>query len=475
MRYGRTSMVDFLSRLIVSFSGFVATIVLTRTLGQARYGTYVVIISVLAWAMIASNLGLDQAIKKRVSEATDGNYVIAGAIVQIGLYVIVAGCLWLASPYLNAYMGFDATLILIGLLAVRLVGNFVRTVLNGQHLVHVSSLLSPIELTSRSIVQIPLVIAGFGVTGAVAGYAIGAVVAALIGSYFISFDPSLPSRQDFTRLKSYAQFSWLASVKGRTFLSMDTLVLALFVSNSLIAVYEIAWNLASLFAIFGSSISRTLFPEISKLSSEEGVSGEVVGLLRVALTYAGLFIIPGLVGGTLVGDTVLQIYGPGFDTGYYILLMLTFARLLYGYQSQFLTTLDAIDRPDLTFRINAVFVAANLVLNLAFTWQFGWYGAAGATTLSAALGLTLGYYYASTVITVDIPFDEIGKQAVAAGIMAGVVYSLRTFVADSLPLVLVFVGIGAATYFSTLFVISLEFRTTVADNLPFRIPTLIWS
>ncbi|ELY86872.1 oligosaccharide flippase family protein [Natrinema altunense] len=468
-------MIDFLSRLAMSFSGFVATIVLTRTLGQTRYGAYVVVISVLAWVTIASNLGLEQAIKKRVSETTDGNYVVAGAIIQIGLYAIVAVCLWLAGPYLNAYMGIDATLILIGLLAARLIGDFVQTILDGQHLVHVSSLLSPIELTSRSIVQVSLVIAGFGITGAVAGYAIGAVVAALIGSYFVSFDPSLPSRQDFARLKSYAQFSWLSSVKGRTFLSMDTLVLALFVSNSLIAVYEIAWNLASLFAIFGSSISRTLFPEISKLSSEEGVSGEVVELLRVALTYAGLFIIPGLVGGALVGDIVLQIYGPGFDTGYYILLMLTFARLLYGYQSQFLTTLDAIDRPDLTFRINAVFVAANLVLNLALTWRFGWYGAAVATTLSAALGLTLSYYYASRVITVVIPFDEISKQAVAAGIMAAVVYALLALVGDSLALVLVFVGVGALVYFCALVVISHEFRTTVVDNLPLRVPTLVGS
>jgi O-antigen/teichoic acid export membrane protein len=57
---------------------------------------------------------------------------------------------------------------------------------------------------------------------------------------------------------------------------MDTLVLAIFVSNSLIAVYEVAWNLASLFAIFGSSISRTLFPEISKLSSEKGIGGESI-------------------------------------------------------------------------------------------------------------------------------------------------------------------------------------------------------
>lgn len=472
MRYGHTSMVNFLSRLVMSLAGFIATIALTNTLGQERYGTYVVVLSVLAWVAIAGDLGVTAAVKKRVSESTGGNYVFAGIFTQFGLYAAVAVCLWISRPYLNAFMEVEATWILIVLLAARLAANFVQSVLDGQHLVHVSSLLTPAEWTSRSVVQVALVLSGAGLSGAFAGYVAGAVVGTLLGAYFVSASFSIPSKRDFASLKSYAQFSWLASIKGRTFLSMDTLVLAVFVSNSVIAVYEIAWNLASLFSIFGSSIRRTLFPEISKLSSESGISGEVTGLLRVSLAYSGLFIIPGLVGGALVGDIVLQVYGRGFDTGYYILLILTFARLLYGYQGQFLTTLDAVDRPDLTFRINAVFVAVNLVLNILLTWQYGWYGAAAATTASAAIGLTLGYYYTSRVMDTVVPLAEIGKQWLAAGAMVVIVYPLRTVVGESLPIVTVLVGIGTGVYFCVLLVLSGEFRTTVQDNLPFDIPVL---
>jgi O-antigen/teichoic acid export membrane protein len=472
MKYGRTSIVDFVSKLTMSFSGFVATIVLTRTLGQERYGAYVVVLSVLAWAAIAGNLGLGAAVRKRVSEATGGNYVIAGLIAQSGLYAVVAVCLWFVRPYLNAYMEVDATLILILLLAVRLLGNYVQMVLDGQHLVHISSILSPIEWTSRSVVQVVLVLSGFGIVGAFAGYVVGAVVAAIIGAYFVTVDWSIPSRRDFAHLKSFAQFSWLASIKGRTFLSMDTLVLALFVSNSLIAVYEVAWNLASLFALFGSSISRTLFPEMSKISSADGSSGEIPGLLRVGLAYSGLFIIPGLVGSALVGDVVLTIYGSGFQAGYNILLILTFARLLHGYQGLFVTALDAVDRPDLTFRINAVFVAANLVLNIGLTSQYGWYGAAAATTTSAAIGLGLGYYYATRIVDVIVPARVVGKQVFAVGVMALVVYVSRLLLGDSLPVVFVLVTVGASVYFSVLLAISQELRTTVRENLPFDVPLL---
>lgn len=470
MRYGRTSVVHFLSRLVMSVSGFVATIVLTRWLGQSQYGTYVVVLSILAWTTMAAQFGLPQAIRKRVSEDNEGNYVLSGAAVQLLLYIFLAICLWIARPYINNFVGIDAALVLIVMLGVRLAVNLIQNVLDGQHLVHVSSVLIPVEWTGRSVVQVVLVVSGFGIAGAFAGYIVGAIVATVIGSYFLRIPRTMPSRRELLRLKSFAQFSWLGSIKNRTFQSMDTLVLAVFVSHSLVAVYEVAWNLASLFAIFGSSISRTLFPEMSNISATEGNKSKVAGLLRVSLAYAGLFIIPGLVGGALVGDVVLTVYGEGFKTGYYILLVLTFARLLYGYSMQFLSTIDALDYPNLTFYTNAAFVGSNLVLNVVLTWQFGWYGAAAATTISSAISLFGGYYFASQLVDVTIPIGEISKQWVAAIIMATVVIGGRVLLGSSLPVIVALVFVGAGVYFVVLTLLSEEFRTTVEDNLPFNFP-----
>lgn len=470
MRYGRTSMVHFLSRLVTSFSGFVATIILTRTLGQSRYGTYVVVLSVLAWTTMAAQLGLPQAIKKRISEVNEGNYVLSGAVAQFGLYGLLAVCLWVSRPYLNDFMGINATWVLIVMLAVRVSLVLVQTILDGQHLVHVSSILIPVEWTSRSIIQVGLVLSGFGIAGAFTGYVVGALVATLLGSYFITIPRGLPSNQEFRRLKSYAQFSWLGSITNRMFQSMDTLILAAFVSHSFVAIYEIAWNLASLFAIFGSSITRALFPEMSKAASEQESRDEIAGLLRVSLAYSGLFIIPGLVGAIIVGDVVLTIYGSGFETGYYILLMLTFARLLYGYSKQFLNTIDAVNRPDLTFYTNAGFVGSNLALNVILVWQFGWYGAAVATTVSSTISLLGGFYFANQIIDITIPVAEIAKQCLAAAIMAIAVLPGRVLLGDTIPVVVFLVGSGAAIYFAVLAVLSEEFRETVEDNLPFRLP-----
>lgn len=470
MRYGQTSMVTFLSKLVMSFSGFVATIVLTRTLGQEQYGTYVIVLSVLSWVAIGGNLGIRSAVRKRISEGTKGNYIIPGVVTQLGLYALVALLLWIVHPYLNSYMETDATFVLILLLAARLFKDFIRTVLDGQHLVHISSILEPVEWISRSVIQVSLVLFGFGIGGAFVGYFFGAVMGGIIGLYFVSVNWSLPSRREFNRLKSFAQFSWFGQIKGRTFLSMDTIILAIFVSNSLIAVYEIAWNLASVFTLFGSSITKTLFPEMSNISSNDNTNDELTRLLNIGLEYMGLFTIPGLVGSVLVGDVILTIYGSGFETGYHILIVLIFSRLVYAYKGQFNATLDAMDRPDITFRIDLVFVGVNLGLNLVLTWRYGWYGAAAATTSSAVVGCILGYYYTNQLINVTIPKYTLIRQIIAAGVMALTVYVNRLLFGDSLPVILILVGIGAVVYFVVLLTIWRDFRLTVRDNLPFDIP-----
>ena len=439
MRHGRTSLISFVSALAMSVAGFVATVFLTNTL----------------W----------RAVQKRVSESTPGNYVVAGAVIQVALYSLVAAGLLLGQPYLNRYLEFEATTAIVAMLAAHLAIKFLQAVLDGQGLVHVSSLLTPVEWITRSVVQIALVAAGLGIVGAFVGYVVGAVVASLVAIRYVSSRLELPSLDDVERLRTYAQFSWLAPVSGRAFLSMDTIVLALFVTNSVVAVYEVAWNLASLFATFSKSVGRALFPDMSQLSSV-GDDARVGRLLDSGVMYSGLFTVPGLVGAALVGDTVLTIYGPGFDQGAGILVVLTLARLLYGYSGQFLNAIDALDRPEVTFRIYAVFVVTNLVLNVLLIWQFGWYGAAAATAVSAGVSLILSYRSVSSVLDFSIPVAEMAKQWVAAVVMAAVVLAGQSVFGDSLLVVVPLIAVGAGVYFLALLGLSAEVRTTVRANLP---------
>lgn len=473
VRIGQTSAIHFGSRVVSSVAGFVATLYIAQELGSAALGTYAVFVATVIWLKTIAGVGFQRAIRKRLSEAGGSARDLgAGLVVQAGAYAVVAvAALALARP-LNDYLRFEGTTLLVGVLGIALVFSTITATLEGEEKVHVAAILGPLDRVVRSAVQLAVVFVGVlggGVVGLVWGYAAGVGVAAIVGVLFVGVGLGWPRREHFERILGFARYSWLSGIEGRSFSSMDTVVLGVFVLPELIGFYEVAWNLASILAVFATSIGATMFPALSRLSSED--EDEVVaGLVNDALAYTGLFIIPGLVGALVLGERVLAIYGPEFRQAGTVLVVLVFARLVYAYEAQFITTLDAVDRPDAAFRVNVVFVVVNLALNVLLVFRFGWYGAAVATTLAAALGLVLAYRAITSIVSLDLPLGEIARQWLAAGAMGAVVYSLERLVRGTFspPMygTLLLVGTGAVVYFVVLAAISRRFRTTVADNLP---------
>ncbi|TKX52447.1 hypothetical protein EXE42_16250, partial [Halorubrum sp. SP3] len=119
------------------------------------------------------------------------------------------------------------------------------------------------------------------------------------------------TRERLVSIYSFAKYSWLGSLKSKTNNYADILILGLFVPSNLIGVYAIAWNIASFLTILGSAIETTLFPEFSQLENKDDYT-EIANLLGKSLQYTGLFVIPGLFGGILLGDRILRLYGSDF-------------------------------------------------------------------------------------------------------------------------------------------------------------------
>ena len=480
MRLGQTSIVYFISKVAGSAIGFLATIYFARVLGEVVLGFYALVLTLVTWLSLMGQVGFTSAVTKRVSEGHERKeYVTAGAIIILGLVSLVAGGVFLFQDQVNNYVGQPvAGFVVLIVLAVLFRSLFFST-LKGYHLVHIYAPLSTIKLGIRSLSQVTLVFIGFGLTGLLAGYIAGAAFAILASIIVLGFRPALPNKEHFISLYDYAKFSWLGSIRGRTFDQLDILVLGFFVPTGLIGVYSVAWTFSKFLDLFGSAISTTLFPEMSEIAAKKD-SKAVSNLVNDSLSYSGLIIIPGLVGGTVLADRLMRIYGEGFVVGQTVLPILIGALLVYTYNKQFSNTLNAVDRPDLAFRANAVFISANVVLNVVLVWQIGWVGAAIATALSAAIGLIFAFYYTRQLVPFSVPYSEIARQWIAALLMGGVVYAARhlgeaTFGwVDDLNAVFVvgLVGLGATVYFAILLGISTKFRTTVANNLPFDVPLI---
>ena len=471
MRLGQTSAIHFGSQVISSVVGFVATLYIARSLGSATLGTYSLFVAVVIWLKVATGTGLQQAVKKRISERGGGPRDLgAGVVVQIVAFALVALAALALSGPLTVYLRFDGARLVVVALAVTLAFSFVAATLQGERRVHLAALLTPLDRVVRSALQLAVVflgVLGGGVAGLAWGYVAGAAVAGVVGLGFMMMRPRWPGREEFERVLGFARYSWLSGIEGRSFSSMDTIVLGLFVASNLIGYYEVAWNLASILAVFGTSISDTLYPALSRLSSEDDEEA-VAGLVNDALAYTGLFVVPGLVGVAVVGDRVLAIYGGEFRAASTVLVLLVVARLVYAYEAQLVSTLYAIDKPGVAFRVNVAFVLTNLGLNLLLVALYGWIGAAVATTLAAVLGLVLASRALSATVAFEVPVAELGRQWLAAATMGGAVVVVERLVGDALGSAIVgtvlLVGFGAVVYFVALLGLSERLRTTVAEN-----------
>jgi O-antigen/teichoic acid export membrane protein len=478
MRIGQTSLVVFVSKLSGSVVGFLATLYIARELGPAPLGIYSVVLAVVAWVGIVGDVGITGAVQKRMSEGDSADeFLLAGGASIILLFVVVSVALYASRDLLVSYIGEPVTHFVVLLLFVTLLEGISGAALTGRHLVHIKGLFIPVRMTLRSVAQIALVFLGFELVGLLIGHALGYAVVGLLGLYVVRPSLSLPSRRHFEAIGSYARYAWMGGIEGRAFGWVDVAVMGLFVAPDLIGVYSVSWTIGTFLLASGIAISSATFPEISNASAADDPQA-AAPILRDALRYAGLILIPGLVGATILGPRILRIYGSEFVVGTTVLVILVSALLIRSYQIQLQTTLNAVDRPDLTFRVNGAFIGSNLVLNLILVYTYGWVGAAVATLLATGLGMALAYRYVSRLIDFELPYTEVGKQIFAAGVTglvaAGGLWIEESYVPlnHNFALVLILVTLGAGAYFAVLYSISPTFRTTVRANAPFEIPTI---
>lgn len=458
MRLGKTTFSHFLSQVVVSVAGFVATFAIARVLGAEGVGIYALGVALLIWLNIPS-AGISRGITKRISELDEpGSHITAGVLLLGGFGGVVAGAILVFDQQVNQYVGTTVAGLLVLLFISDVTFSFVGSVLDGEKKVARHGWLKALERLARTGIQIAFLIGGYGVAGLFFGHAISLAVVALVGTMLIGIRPSIPQPRHVRSVTDFAQYSWLGAVKGRTFGWMDTIVLGFFVSSALIGIYEVAWTLASFFVLISNSIQRTLFPEISELSTMNH-HDRIHHYLNEGMLFTGVFLIPGLFGALAVGEDVLRIYRPEFTQGVYVLLILIGARTFDAFGTQLLSAIDAIDRPDIAFRVNAVFVVTNLSLNVVLVFLIGWYGAAIATLLSGVLTLGLSYGAVSSLIgRPEVPYQEIGKQVVAGVMMFMFVLGLEELLPQSHYLTLLVVLLGVVAYVTVLVTISERIR-----------------
>jgi O-antigen/teichoic acid export membrane protein len=245
----------------------------------------------------------------------------------------------------------------------------------------------------------------------------------VVGGWFLTVRPRLPERRHFESLFRFGRYSWLGALRERAWVWLDTLVLGLFVSAEHVGVYELGWRLSAAFFLVSSALSSTLFANVDRLLREQG-SDAVSRTVEESLVYTGVVAIPGLVGALVVAEPLLATFGPAYAEGGLVLVVLILARLAHSYEVVFAKVINALDRPDLTFRADVTFVALNIVGNVVAIAAFGWVGAAVASAVSMGVRTVLSYSYLRSLVVLSVPVREVALEALAAVLMGATLLSL---------------------------------------------------
>jgi lipopolysaccharide exporter len=203
------------------------------------------------------------------------------------------------------------------------------------------------------------------------------------------FDPSLAWVK---KIIGYGGYIFSSGIVANIFSNLDQLMTAIFMNTTSVAYYNAASRVNQLIDIPSYAASEIIFPKVSRASTEEGkdkvryLYERMVAILLCFTIPTALFII-------IFPRFVIDIIASSrYRAAIPILQLYMVTGILRPMQNQSANLLNSIGKPALCFVINAVSLAANLVINYTCLYYIGFYGAAIGTLITCILGNAAWYF-----------------------------------------------------------------------------------
>ncbi len=406
--------------------GFVATIVLARTLGAEGFGVIGFALTVRLYLVVLVEGGLDSVGVRRVAldptflQHTAPALIIARVVLALALIGVTSlgGILLLPAP--------DGTILaLISLTLIPLALNLrwaclglgrARSAAGARILADGLFLLLVLLLVRRGadLTRVPLLqLAAEGAGAASLGIGLAGVIGPIRWRGW--WNRALPVLRSARPLALHA-------LLGLVMFNADVLFLRGFHGTAAVGVYVAVYAPVSFFLNIGVTYYHSLLPTLARSHGEGRVDRSAFQLgVRQVLALG----IPVAVGGVLVTGSLLQtLYGPEYLRGGPALGLLLLSLPISLLRNVGQAGLVASDRHPLVLAASVRGVAVNLVLNVLLIPRWGLLGAAGATLgtelVRTALVLRSAHRegYEARIVSAG------WHAALAAGVMALVLWAV---------------------------------------------------
>lgn len=426
----RSSLKIFCIDVIATGLGFLGIAFFSRKLGASTMGSFFLFQALLGMLSVPADFGLRGAAEKRISEKENnqGSYLSSALILKIIPMSLLATVLILFHGIVNNYLGAHlAYFLVIGLILQE--GSMLSImVLNGELRVGETAILRLIRQGAWVIIGYAFVYIGIEILGLVIGLLSGLAIMLIVGWYKVNVEIDKPSLYHLKELVDYSRYNVVSSVGGYFYDWIDIIVIGLFLSQSHVGAYEVAWRISGVVMLSSRSIAEVIFPQVSRWNAE-GSTNKIETLINNALAPSLILVIPSLFGAFLLSKDILRFFfGPEFAVAWLVLIILMGEKIIQSIHIILGRALQAMDRPDLAAYATITSIIINIILNIVFVIKWGIVGVASATFISFSINAILHAVFLSKFVNIRIPLYKIGWCIISSAAMALILFIANIFV-----------------------------------------------
>ena len=383
-------------QILVTFFGAVGTLLIARFLEPSGYGRFSAIMAYGLSLISLFSLGLGGAVVRYTAHARKKSEKLSYLLTYTKIIIFIAFVVALFSFLLLKFkFSLSSSLLAISifLFVFIILKNYLMDMFRALQEFNKYSLLLIFESLFKYSFAIILILLGYGLFGALAGFFIGYLLLYLIFKFRlkeITFLHSLKKRFDFGVIKKILKFGlWtsLAGVAATLMGKIDVIMLTFFTSDAEIGHYNA--SLSIIMACLGivAFVVPSLVPRMSELYSRN--KKNLVSFYK-KLTFYSIFVtIPAGIALFFFADYIPLILGNKYAPSIFLIKLLCPIIIFTFVSIGASPMLYSLNRPDIVAKVKGFTLFLNIILNLILIPIYGVIGAAIATSSSWLMSMAL--------------------------------------------------------------------------------------
>jgi O-antigen/teichoic acid export membrane protein len=426
----------------------IGVFIVTGLLGPDLYGVYTLSFTVPSIFLTLINLGINQGLTKYSASlyAKKEGRRLAKLVHHGIIFNIVIGLIFflvcfifsdlfatyiIAGPEYGGYVRFASMIIFF-----QTVANSANAVFVGFYRTEFSALNAIISAIVKISIAPLLIIAGFGVFGAliglVASYFAGAVFGIVVVEFKIhkSLDKSGEADSFSDNVKMLLRYGFplfAGTIVSGFYSQFQSIILANFTSTIEVGFFQAAQNFATFIRVISASVTTAVFPSFARLDNE---SDRLKAFFSLCVKYSSLLLLPIVLLIMIFSNEIVSIVyrSAFFSTPSYLVLIVT-EFLFVGMGSVVLGSFfNGIGETKINFRTSLVNFAVFLPAAFLLTRSYAVYGLIAAYLMASLASAAYGVFIAKRRFDVAPDWRVMAKIYVAILISVHAVFVFEAIV-----------------------------------------------